>query len=320
MLKKVLITGVSGFAGSYLAEHLLSKKEYSISGTYLTQDSLKLVASIQDRLELIQADLTKKDKVFGLINLVKPDYIFHLAALSSPKESFKDPAETVMNNILAELYLLESLKKESLLKTRILVISSADIYGMVSKNDLPIDENTKLMPVDPYSVSKIAQDFLGLQYFLSQNLQVIRVRPFNHIGPRQSPSFVLPSFCKRVAEIENGDTEPILRVGNLESKRDFTDVRDMVKAYALILEKGKPGDVYNIGSGVSYEISDILEKLLSFSKVKIKVETDKSLFRPVDIPELRCDNSKFKKATGWEPIIPIEETIKNTLDYWRNII
>jgi len=176
------------------------------------------------------------------------------------------------------------------------------------------------MPTNPYAVSKIAQDFLGLQYFLSYGLKIVRVRPFNHIGPRQSPRFVVPSFAKQIAEIEKGKKENILHVGNLSSRRDFTDVRDMVAAYLLSLEKGDLGDVYNIGSGVSRQISKMLDMLLSLSSKKIDVEIDKSLFRPKDDPELVCDKSKFTKQTGWEPKIEIEKTLKDTLDYYRNIV
>lgn len=320
MQRKVLITGISGFAGSYLAEYFINEKDCSIYGTYLLEDSLSAIAEIKDKIQLKKIDLTKKDEVFELIRLIKPDFIFHLAALSSPGDSFKNPEATIINNVVAQLNLLEAVKKEKLIDTRILIISSGDIYGLVSKADLPIDEETNLLPSSPYSVSKITQDYLGLQYFLSYNLKVIRVRPFNHIGPRQSANFVLSSFAKKVAEIEKGKRKPILEVGNLETRRDFTDVRDMVVAYSLILEKGFPGEVYNIGSGVSYKIEDILKKLVSFSKNKIEVKIDPSLFRPSDVPELLCDNRKFKKITGWEQTIAIERTIKDTLDYWRGMV
>jgi GDP-4-dehydro-6-deoxy-D-mannose reductase len=200
------------------------------------------------------------------------------------------------------------------------VVASAEVYGSVTKEDLPMGEDTPLNPTNPYAVSKLAQDFLGLQYFLSYGIKTIRVRPFNHVGPRQAPNFVISSFAQKIAEIEKGKREPILPVGNLEAKRDFTDVRDMVKAYSLIMEKGEFGEVYNIGSGRSYKISEILEMLLSFSSVKITVEIDKSLFRPIDDPELVCDSTKINKTTGWKAEIPLEETLKDTLDYWRNII
>jgi len=319
-MKKVLITGITGFAGSYLAEHLLSAKKYDISGTYLLEGSLNNVKQIKNKLNLIKANLSKEESVFKIIEDVAPDIIFHLAALTSPADSFKNPTATLTNNISLQVNLLETVRKCNLSNTKILIVSSADIYGRVTKENLPIDEQTPLMPTSPYSVSKIAQDFLGLTYFLTYKLKIIRVRPFNHIGPRQSPSFVVCSFAKQIAEIEKGKKEPILRVGNLETKRDFTNVKDMVNAYILAIEKGKDGEVYNIGSGVSYKILDILNKLVSMSATHIKIEKDEALLRPNDNPDLICDASKFMKLTGWGPQIPIETTLKETLDYWRNII
>ena len=317
-MKKVLVTGATGFAGSYLAEHLLSKR-YETIGTYIVND-LTNVNSIKDRAEFRKLDIANAKAVSSFVKEIKPDFIFHLAALTSPKKSFDDPQVTVTNNIIAEMNILNAVKENKLTNTKTLIVSSADIYGMVSKNNLPIAENAPLMPLSPYSVSKIAQDFLGLQYFLAYKLKIIRVRPFNHIGPRQSSHFVVSSIAKKIAEIEKGISGPILKVGNLEAKRDFTDVRDMVKAYLLLLEKGALGEVYNVGSGASYKINDILKMLLYLSKSKIKVEKDKSLFRPIDIPDLVCDSSKFRKVTGWKPEIKIERTLKDTLDYWRNIV
>jgi len=319
-MKKALITGITGFAGNYLAQHLLSSDKYDISGTYLLDEGLRNIGAIKGKLNLIKADLSEKENVFKIVKDTAPEIIFHLAALTSPFDSFSNPTRTLTNNISLQVNLLEGVRKYNLFNTRILITSSADIYGLVKKEDLPIDEDTPLMPTSPYSVSKIAQDFLGLTYFLSYNLKIIRVRPFNHIGPMQSPSFVVSSFAKQIAEIEKGKRKPILRVGNLEVKRDFTNVKDMVRAYTLAIEKGKDGEVYNIGSGTSYRIFDILDKLVSMSSSKIKIEEDKALFRPNDNPDLLCDAGKFIKLTGWKPQISIEKTLKDTLDYWRNII
>jgi GDP-4-dehydro-6-deoxy-D-mannose reductase len=319
-MKKILITGITGFAGNYLAEYLLSTKEYDVSGTYLSEDSLNNVGFSRNSVNLIKADLSEEKTVFKIIEETSPSAILHLAALTSPFDSFNNPIQTLTNNISLQVNILEAVRKYNLPDTKILVVSSADIYGLVGKENLPIDEETPLVPTSPYSISKIAQDFLGLTYFLSYKLKVIRVRPFNHIGPRQSPNFVVSSFAKQIAEIEKGKREPVLRVGNLESKRDFTDVKDMVRAYVLAVKKGEYGDVYNIGSGVSYKISDILDKLISMSSSKIKIEKDETLFRPSDNPDLVCDAGKFIKLTDWKPEISIDTTLKNTLDYWRNII
>lgn len=319
-MNRALITGITGFAGSYLAQHLLSTKKYSVSGTYLFEEGLENVNTIKNRLNLVRVDLSNEKKVLNVVEEVSPSVIFHLAALTSPADSFKNPTETLMNNISLQINLMEAVKTNNLLNTKILVISSGEIYGIVKKEDLPIDEETPLMPTNPYSVSKIAQDFLGLTYFLSYKLKIVRVRPFNHIGPRQSPHFVVSSFAKQIAEIEKGKRKPTLYVGNLDAKRDFTNVKDMVRAYVAAIEKGKNGAVYNIGSGTSYKISEILHKLISMSSSKIRVEKDETLFRPSDNPDLVCDRTKFTKLTGWKPQISIDETLKDTLDYWRNII
>ncbi len=320
MQKKVLITGASGFVGYHLIKYLIDKGNEKIYGTYLEDSSKERLNEFKNKLTLEKIDLSKKSDVYSLIEKIKPDKIYHLAAFTVPSLSFDSPLEVITNNVSSQLNILESLRKQKLFKTRVLIISSADVYGKVKKEDIPIDEQTPLNPVNPYAVSKIAQDFLGLQYFLAYGIEIVRVRPFNHIGPGQGPNFVVAAFSKKIAEIEKGKRENVLTVGNLEAKRDFTDVGDMVRAYDLILEKGKIGDVYNIGSGKAYKIKDILDKLLSFSKKEIKVEIDKTLFRPIDEPELRCDYQKIKKLTNWEPLIPINKTLGETLDYWRNII
>ncbi|MGH7245773.1 MAG: GDP-mannose 4,6-dehydratase [Candidatus Levyibacteriota bacterium] len=317
---KIFITGITGFAGSHLAQYLLSQKTHTVSGTYLTESSLATVSEFRDDLQLISLNLLDGNAVSETIEKEKPDVIFHLAALTSPSDSFTNPSETMTNNITAQVNLLEAVKHVDLQKTKILIVSSAEVYGLVEKENLPIDEETPFRPTNPYAVSKLAQDFLGLQYFLSHKLSIIRVRPFNHIGPRQSPSFVVSAFAKKIAEIEKKIKEPVLTVGNLEAKRDFTDVRDMVQAYDVLMQKGTIGDVYNIGSGKSYKIKDILDMLLSFSSVKISVQEDPVLLRPLDNPELVSDNSKIQAATGWQPTIAIEKTLQDTLEYWRNIL
>lgn len=319
-MKNILITGISGFAGSFLAEYLVSQNKGKISGTYLDEASLGNIENVKTKVNLFKLNLIDEEKVLNIVNQIKPHFIFHLAALTSPKASFDNPFETIQNNVKGELNLLEAVRKLNLLNTRILITSSAEIYGVVEKKDLPIDEETTLAPTSPYAVSKITQDFLALQYFLSYKIKVIRVRPFNHTGPRQAPDFVVSAFAKKIAEIEKGKAENVISVGNLGSKRDFTDVRDMVAAYSLAIEKCRWGEVYNIGSGKSYTISEVLDKMLSLSKIKIKVKMDESLLRPSDNPDLLCDRSKFTNLTGWDPEISIDKTLKDTLDYWRNII
>ncbi len=313
-MKKVLITGISGFAGSFLAEELL-KKNFEIYGTYLFDKSLANVVHIKDKLNLIKLDLLSYENVLEEIKKIKPEIVFHLAAIAATSQSFKNPSEIFTNNVASQLNLLEAIRLSEI-NPRILIVSSAEVYGAVSKENLPIDEETPLRPLNTYAVSKLSQDFLGLQYFLTYKMDITRVRPSNHIGPRQSPNFVVSDFAKKIAEVESGGADGI-KVGNLETKRDFTDVRDMVKAYALFIDLKTSGEVYNLGSGKSYSISEILDKLIKLSKVSIKVEVDKSLFRPSDNPELICDSSKFRQLSGWKPEIDIDKTLKNTLEYWR---
>lgn len=318
-MKNVLITGISGFVGGFLAERLAAQPDITIIGTYLSETNFDHLSSIQNTLQLVEVDLLERGEIADLIRTVRPDTIYHLAGLSSPAESFKHPSQTINNNIAAEINLLESVRENNLLDTKVLIISSSEVYGMISPEDLPVDEETIFRPISPYGVSKIAQDYLGLQYHLAYKLNILRVRPFNHIGPRQSPHFVTSSFAKQIAEIERGKKDAVFKVGNLHAKRDFTDVRDIVRAYELIVAKGATGDVYNVGSGVSYSISDILNSLLGLAKVTITFEVDQALLRPGDIPEVICNNRKIADL-GWKPQIPLQKSLQDTLDYWRNIL
>ena len=317
-MKKILITGASGFVGGWLAEHLASLGNAEIYGTYLTEESRES-SPVRDKIHFLQADLSQKEAIEKIVTDVRPDEVYHLAALASVASSFKDPIGTFHNNIDVEIFLLESLRSAGLTNTRVLIVGSAEVYGYVRPEDLPIDESTPLRPANPYAVTKIAQDFLGLQYNISYKMPLIRVRPFNHIGPRQGLGFVVSDFAKQIADIEKKKQEPVIKVGNLDAKRDFTDVRDMVKAYSLILEKGIPGDVYNIGSGNSMQISEILDKLIGMSTVQIERQVDETRLRPSDVPEIVCNNTKIKNLTSWEPKISLDTTLKDTLDYWRNI-
>lgn len=313
-MPKAFVTGINGFVGTHLNNFLL-EKGYEVFGTVKPSPDNTFSDS-----HLFSVDITDYEGIKNAIDTITPDYIYHLAALTSPSASFENPSATITNNIGGQVNILEAVKELKLINTRVLVVSSAEVYGQVKESDLPIDELTPLMPTSPYAVSKIAQDFFGLQYHLSQNVSTVRVRPFNHIGPYQAPFFAIPSFAKQIAEIEKGKQEKIMRVGNLNAKKDFTDVRDVVKAYELLLENGENGEVYNVGSGKSYKMSDILEMLLSLSTEKIIVETDPALVRPVEVPELVCDYSRLHHITGWKPEISLETSLRDTLDYWRNIV
>ena len=320
MKKKILVTGITGFAGSHLANYLLRQGGYAVAGTYISEHSLSNIAAIRKDIELTRVDLTDTEKTFEVVEDVKPDLLFHLAALPAVGESYERPLSTIMNNIACELNVLEALRKLDMQSCRMLVVSSADVYGRVSTKDIPIDEETPFNPTNSYAVSKIAQDMLALQYYSSYHLDIVRARPFNHIGPTQGTGFVVADFAKRIVEIEKGKKKPVMEVGDLSTKRDFTDVRDIVRAYVLLMEKGKTGHVYNIGSGKSYKIEDILHTLLSLARVKITVKTDKRLFRSDDAPDRICNSRKFYAITGWKPTISIEMTLRDTLEYWRQIV
>jgi GDP-4-dehydro-6-deoxy-D-mannose reductase len=319
-MKKALITGISGFVGKHLAEHLLTTNEYEIVGTYRSEKGLEKLGELKKSIQCKQLDLLDAQAVSELIVSYQPEHIYHLAAMSSAGESHKTPDTVLTNNVLSELHILDTLKNNNMKQTRVLIVSSAEVYGFVDAASLPITEKTELRPTSPYAVSKITQDYLALQYYLAYHIDVIRVRPFNHIGSGHSPIFALSSFAKQIAEIEKGQLEPVLKVGNLASKRDFTDVADTVKAYELLMKKGVSGEVYNIGSGKSYQMKELLEILLSFSEKKITTEQDPEKFRPIDIPDFVCDYSKLHELTGWEPEIPIEKTLQKILDYWRKVV
>jgi GDP-4-dehydro-6-deoxy-D-mannose reductase len=312
---KVLITGIAGFVGSYLAERLL-RTGNEIFGIYLPGESLENVQKIRRSLHLSDCDITQFDRLSRLVKRINPDQIYHLAALSSVGKSFSHPLDTIGTNIRGTLYLLEitrSLKKQ----IKILVVGSSDMYGKVSPKEIPITEEKLLLPISPYGVSKATCDLLAYQYFASYGVHVIRARAFNHTGPRQRTGFVIPDFASQIAKIEAEQMPPILKVGNLSTKRDISDVRDVVRAYVSLMRKGKTGEAYNICSQEAYSIRNVLKILLSMSKKKIKVEVDKVKNRPAEIPILMGNNSKIKKVTGWKPKIPIEKTLGDTLNFWR---
>ena len=260
-------------------------------------------------------DLLDRERVNQVVTRVKPALVFHLAALSSPAASWEDPAATITNNVGGQANLLEALVRVSP-GARVLVVGSTDEYGRVTGRNRRLNEDTELRPLSPYAVSKVAQDYLALQYYLSRELSCVRVRPFNHAGPRQSPQFAVASFAQQIARIELG-TQQRLKVGNLKARRDFTDVRDMAAAYLLALTKGKAGEVYNLGSGKAVALSEIVQALVHMSKRKIQLERDPTRSRVAEAEVYVCDPRRFQRLTGWKPKIPLERTLRDTLDYWR---
>lgn len=314
---RVLITGITGFAGSHLAELCLSKKDVELYGMIRWRSRMENIEHIQDRIRLLECDLRDASSTRDVIEEVRPGLIFHLAAQSFVPTSWKAPSESLQTNIIGQLNIFEAVKKLGL-DCRIQIACSSEEYGMVYPDEVPIKESNPLRPLSPYGVSKVGQDMLGYQYFMSYGMKIVRTRGFNHTGPRRAPVFVCSDFARQIIDIEKGLKPPVMEVGNLEAKRDFTDVRDMVRAYWLSLEKGTPGSVYNICTGRSYSIREILGKLVEISGIRVDVRTDKGRLRPSDVPLLEGDNSAFRRDTGWEPVIPMEKTLADLLDFWRN--
>lgn len=313
---RAFITGIAGFAGSHLADYLATYRDIEISGACLPNESTRNLTALLKLITLYPVDLNDYRRVVELLAKAQPDYIFHLAAQASVERSWTHPAETLVNNITIQLNLLQAVIELGL-KPRLLIIGSADEYGQVRPEDLPIAETAPLRPLNPYAVSKLTQDFLGYQYYLSHGLHIVRVRPFNHVGPRQGTGFVVPDFARQVARIELGLQEPVLRVGSLSAYRDFSDVRDIVRGYYYALYRGKPGEVYNLGSAHAHSIQEILERLLQLSTVQVRVEQDPQRMRPSDTPLFVCDNRRFREDTGWQPEYHLNTTLQDVLDYWR---
>jgi GDP-4-dehydro-6-deoxy-D-mannose reductase len=315
---RALITGVCGFAGSHLAEYLLAHTDFKVCGTDISSDS-RNIAHLRDRVDVIVGDMSDASVTADVLSQAQPDYIFHLAAQAFVPLSWTDPWDTIANNIRAQLNIFQTLV-DSGARPRVLVVGSADEYGMISPGELPVSEHTPLRPYSPYAVSKIAQDMLGYQYHASHGLPIVRVRPFNHIGVRQSPSFVTSDFAKQIAEIEQGRREPRLLVGNLTAKRDFTDVRDMVRAYSLALERGEAGEVYNLGAERAHSIQEVLDILLEMSEAEIEVAQDPARLRPTDVPVVVSDCSKFRERTGWRATVSLRDSLRDILNYWRESV
>ncbi len=315
---KVLITGIEGFVGGHLARFIRDQGDIQLFGTtfFPVERSPHLV---ELGVHLEQVDLIDEDHVHRLLETIRPDQVYHLAAQSFVPESFANPWGTLSNNIHAQLNLLHSMYRLDL-DARILIVGSGEQYGPVTPDEVPINEDQPLRPASPYSVSKVAQDMLGLQYFLSHGVSAIRVRPFNQIGPGQSSLFVAAAFASQIAAIELGKKEPVVHVGSLEARRDFTDVRDMVRAYWLVMAHGKPGDVYNVGSGQAHSIRELLDTLLEMSAVRIDVAVDPTRLRPVEVPIVVCDYSKIRASTGWEPAYSFRQTLADVLEDWRERI
>lgn len=314
----ILITGITGFVGSHLAEYIVDLKEgHKIYGLCRWRSPKDNLENIYDKVELVEGDLTDLSVLIRHIKRIKPDVIFHLAAQSYVLSSFNAPIQTLSSNAIGTVNLLEAVRITEI-DPIIHVCSSSEVYGQVLEADLPIKENCPFRPASPYAVSKVTEDMLAYQYWITHNIRSIRTRMFTHTGPRRGDVFALSFFAKQLAAIELGLKDPVIKVGNLKSVRTFCDVRDAVRAYWLLVHICKPGEVYNIGGDRTMTIGEALDILLSFSKIKVSVKIDKSLLRSSDVTlQVPCID-KFKNETGWKPEIPLEKTLEDMLVYWRD--
>lgn len=308
---KALIIGAAGFVGNYLISHLQNDRKWSLSITKLPDQTI-----LKNDTDIYDLDILNIDKIINLLNEVRPDYIFHLAAQSSVSVSWKNPTMTVDINVNGTINLLDAIRTLNH-KPKTLLIGSSEEYGRIKPQEIPVNEQTILRPGNIYAVTKAAQNMIGQIYSNAYDMDIVMVRAFNHIGPNQSSVFVVSDFCKQVAEIEANKKEPIIYVGNISAKRDFTDVRDVVRAYSLLIEHGKKGEIYNVGSANSVSIEQVLNIILSMSKEKISIKVDDKKLRPLDVPEVKADIEKLVACTGWKKTIPLETTIADTLSYWR---
>jgi len=317
----ILITGIAGFAGSHLAERLVAAG-HAVFGTQLPGESLANLAAVQDQLELVRCDVTSRADVLRAVEAAEPDWIFHLAGQASVGDSFHNPGLTIDINVKGTVNVLEAarLRARSAQPPRTLIVTSAEVYGYLTEADLPVRESAPLRPVHTYAVSKVAAHYLGQAYYKTYGVPIVEARPFNHIGPRQRPGFVVPDFAGQVAAIMEGAREPVIRVGNLTPRRDFCDVRDVARAYELLIQQGEPGQVYHICSGRAYAIQEILDGLLALCDRSVRVEVDSRRMRPAKMPVLAGSAARIREQTGWRPQILLERTLADTLAYWQQMI
>lgn len=314
---KSLIIGGAGFVGAYLIRHLKNDLQQDVVVTKMLHEEIKVQNVDMDTIQVFNLDILDKDAIAELLRNVHPDHIFHLAAQSSVALSWRNPALTIDVNVKGGVNLLEALRELDY-KPRVLLVGSGEEYGFVPAGEIPVQEGAKTRPCNIYAATKVCLNLLGQIYADAYGLDVMMVRAFNHIGPNQLPTFVVSDFCKQAAEMEAGIKEPIMEVGNLSAKRDFTDVRDVVRSYALLMEHGVTGETYNIGSGHAVAIKEILRMIVKNSTIRISLRVDPAKIRPIDVQIIEADITKVREATGWKPEIMLETTIKETLDYWRN--
>ena len=309
-MKRALVIGAAGFVGPYLIREL-ADQGYQVVATKLPHETLDTEIA-----EVKELNILDMDETMDCVQSSRADVLFHLAGQSSVKLSWEKPDLTLDINIKGASHVLEAVRKTDC-NTHVLLIGSAEEYG-IRQQMAKVTEDVIGEPSNYYAISKYAQEQIGFMMTRAYHMHIVATRSFNHMGPGQSPAFVIADFCKQVAEVELGLKEPVIHVGNVSAYRDFTDVRDIVKAYRLLAEKGKAGKLYNVGSGTAVSISSILKEIIAMSSKKIRVECDQSRLRPVDIPRIEADISRLVTDTGWKREYDLQDTLRDTLQYWRN--
>jgi GDP-4-dehydro-6-deoxy-D-mannose reductase len=311
---KVLITGVAGFAGSHLAE-LALEEGAEVCGTLLPGARTGNLAGLQDRVRAVPCDLTEPGAATRVLTDLAPDRVFHLAGVSVVGSSWANRVQVLRQNLEGTFQLLEGLRARPV---PCLLVSSAELYGTVPESAQPISEAQPLAPLSPYALSKACQELYAGYYVRAERVPIVLVRAFNHVGPRQAPGFVWSDIAHQVAAIEHGQRAPVLEVGTLTTRRDFTDVRDVVRAYWLALEQGTPGEVYNVASGRAVAIQEVVDGFLALASRSIEVRVAADRVRPIDLPLLLGDAGRLRALTGWKPQIPFEQSLADVLDDWRS--
>lgn len=314
--ERVLITGIDGFVGLHLARRLIDRG-LAVWGTSLSSRPAAGLAPLEG-VHGLRCDITIPADVESTLAVAEPDWIFHLAGVSFVPESWNEPRRTFEVNLLGVESLLTAVRRAGR-PVRVLVVGSGDVYGE-SADGSALVEDAPCRPRSPYAVSKLAADLLARTYFERYELDVVRVRPFNHTGPGQRADFALSNFAKQIALAENGQEEPVLRVGNLDVERDITDVRDMVEAHILALEHGERGEAYNLGAGATVHLGKTLDRLIGMSRIALHLEVDPARARRAEARRILPDVGKFRRLTGWTPRIPIEKTLNDLLDHWRAVV
>jgi len=319
MPTRVLITGVTGPVGSFLADYLLTLPEVEVHAFKRWRSDPRPIQQLLGRVTFHEGDIEDPFAVAAAVRVAAPDRVYHLAAQSYPSASWDAPVTTLRTNVEGTINVLEAVRTHAP-AARVHIAGSSAEYGWVTPDEVPIPETRALRPASPYGVSKVTQELLGLQYHDSYGLHILVTRSFNHVGPRQGDRCSIQTFCQQMAQIEAGRQPPMLQVGNLEARRDFTHVTDVARALWLLLDRGVPGTIYNLCSGRATRIGDIVELVRERGRVPVEVQVDPARLRPADEPILMGDNTRLRQATGWAPQIGMDQIVDELLAYWRTAV